>query len=132
MLNKEEINTFLAKGDINEQVAENLHSICSIENMPTWAQDSIKELIEGEKWEEINYRFYKCLTFGTGGIRGRTISKITTLAEKGKSKRKRNSDHAGIGTNILNELTIARATKALFQLSKENLIKKGDHNSQPL
>ena len=50
MLNKEEINTFLAKGDINEQVAENLYSICSLENMPTWTQDSIKELIEGEKW----------------------------------------------------------------------------------
>ena len=125
MLNKEEINTFLAKGDINEQVAENLYSICSLENMPTWTQDSIKELIEGEKWEEINYRFYKCLTFGTGGIRGRTISKITTLAERGKAKESETPDHAGIGTNILNELTIARATKALFQLSKENLIKKG-------
>ena len=107
MLNKEEINTFLAKGDINEQVAENLYSICSLENMPTWAQDSIKELIEGEKWEEINYRFYKCLTFGTGGIRGRTISKITTLAEKGKAKESETPDHAGIGTNILNELTIS-------------------------
>ena len=121
MLNKEEINTFVAKGNINERVAENLHSICSLENIPTWAHESIKELIEEEKWEEVNYRFYKCLTFGTGGIRGRTISKITTLAERGKAKDSETPDHAAIGTNILNELTIARATIALFQLSKENL-----------
>ena len=86
MLNKEEINTFLAKGDINEQVAENLHSICSIENMPTWAQDSIKELIEGEKWEEINYRFYKCLTFGTGGIRAEQYQKSLLWLRREKQK----------------------------------------------
>ena len=125
MLSKEEINTFVENGNINKQVAENLLIICSLENMPTWTIESIKELIHEENWEEINFRFYKCLNFGTGGIRGRTISKVTTSAERGNAKGNETPDHAAMGTNILNELTIARATKALFQLSKENLIKNG-------
>ena len=34
---------------------------------------------------ELNDRFYKTLAFGTGGLRGRTIGKIVTKAERGEA-----------------------------------------------
>ena len=31
---------------------------------------SVEELSQDNNWEELNDRFYKCLSFGTGGLRG--------------------------------------------------------------
>ncbi len=50
---------------------------------------SIAELVEGGEWTELNDRFYRALAFGTGGIRGRTIGKIVTRAERGTPQRTR-------------------------------------------
>jgi phosphoglucomutase len=47
------------------------------------------ELIDANEWEELNDRFYKTLAFGTGGLRGRTIGKVVTKAERGSAKRTR-------------------------------------------
>src|SRR5262249_33577269 len=41
---------------------------------------SVKELVQAAEWHEINDRFYQTLAFGTGGLRGRTIGKIVTMA----------------------------------------------------
>ncbi len=38
---------------------------------------------------ELNDRFYRTLSFGTGGLRGRTIGKIVTAAERGKARAER-------------------------------------------
>ena len=47
-------------------------------------ENSVVELVAGEHWEELNDRFYTRLAFGTGGLRGRTIGKIVTEAERGE------------------------------------------------
>ena len=44
---------------------------------------SIEELANGNEWSELNDRFYQTLAFGTGGLRGRTVGKIVTTAERG-------------------------------------------------
>ena len=44
--------------------------------------NSLNELIAQEAWDEINDRFHKQLSFGTGGMRGRTIGKIALLQQK--------------------------------------------------
>ena len=36
------------------------------------------------EWTELNDRFFRTLAFGTGGLRGRTIGKVVTNAERGK------------------------------------------------
>ena len=47
----------------------------------------VTELMEGGQWAELNDRFFKTLAFGTGGLRGRTIGKIVTAAERGTPRR---------------------------------------------
>ena len=46
---------------------------------------SVKELVDAGEWQELNDRFYQTLEFGTGGLRGRTIGKIVTTAERGNA-----------------------------------------------
>ena len=36
---------------------QKIYQYLFVENMPTWVHESIKELVEGEKWDEVNYSF---------------------------------------------------------------------------
>lgn len=51
--------------------------------LPDWALQSLTELIAARAWDELNDRFYRDLEFGTGGMRGRTIGRVSTTAEQG-------------------------------------------------
>ncbi|MDG0965524.1 MAG: phospho-sugar mutase [Opitutales bacterium] len=93
---------------------ENITELVECEKIPEWIIDSITELLDTENWEELNNRFYKNLAFGTGGMRGRTIGNYITKAERGKTKGKETPSFAAVGSNTLNEITVLRATKALF------------------
>src|SRR5438552_17674203 len=62
----------------------------------------VEELIAGDEWAELNDRFYKTLEFGTGGIRGRTIGKIVTKAERGDASPSERPEFPCIGTNAMN------------------------------
>ena len=101
-------------GNILPTTKSNCESFLSLEKMPQWAKDSIQELIENESWTELNDRFFKDITLGTGGMRGRTIGKVITKEEQGGTREGNTPKHAAIGTNTLNEITILRATKALY------------------
>jgi phosphoglucomutase len=101
-------------GDILPTTKRNCENFLSLENMPEWAKCSIQELIENENWTELNDRFFKDITLGTGGMRGRTIGRVITKEECGGTQEGKTPKHAAIGTNTLNEITILRATKALY------------------
>ena len=73
--------------------------------------DSLKSLIESGNAEELNNRFYKNIAFGTGGLRGRTIGMTATSSEKGDLGPSR----PGVGSNMLNEYTVAKATLGLYR-----------------
>lgn len=75
------------------------------------SMDSLIELIESGNAEELNNRFYKNIAFGTGGLRGRTIGMSPTEAEKGDQGPSR----PGVGSNMLNEYTVAKATLGLYR-----------------
>ena len=64
--------------------------------------------------EKAEDAFYKALEFGTGGMRGRTIGKLITDAEMGNAQKNETPAYAAVGSNTLNEITILRATKALY------------------
>lgn len=79
----------------------------------------VNELIEIEAWSELNDRFYKTLEFGTGGLRGRTIGKIVTNAERGAAKENEPPEFPCVGTNAMNFYNISRATQGLVSYINE-------------
>ena len=115
----EKIKKLAQEGHINQEAEKNLVEWLGLKNIPKYFTDSINELVNEEQWEEINNRFFKNISFGTGGIRGRTISKWVTKSERGDSNKDKSPKFAMVGTNALNEMIVTRATKALFDHAKE-------------
>ena len=105
--------------------SNNLLELLESKNIPKRIFNSIEELLLNENWEEINDRFHTHLKFGTGGMRGRTIGNVITQAEKGNSVEKETPEYAAVGSNTLNEITVIRATKALFLHIKKWLADEG-------
>ncbi len=76
-------------------------------------RDVVAELLEGEEWPELNDRFFRTLAFGTGGLRGRTIGRIVTKAERGKAGNDQPPEFPCVGTNAMNFYNVSRATQGL-------------------
>lgn len=93
---------------------------------PAWAQSSIEELVAAGAWGELNDRFYRYLEFGTGGMRGRTIAVRPAAAETGRVDAMGAPEHAAVGSNMLNDFTLVRATIGLFRYTQKYLAAKGD------
>ncbi len=74
---------------------------------------SVAELVEAEQWQELNDRFFRTLAFGTGGLRGRTIGRVVTAAERGGAGEVGRPEYPCVGTNAMNEANVARATRGL-------------------
>lgn len=108
-------------GKLLEPAGENLKAWLDGGFLPVWALDSLEELIAAEAWEELNDRFYKNLEFGTGGMRGRTIGKIMTAAEKGELSSLGTPAHPSVGVSSLNDFNIIRATIGLFRYCENYL-----------
>lgn len=103
---------------------ENIKLWLASKFLSKWAIDSIQELVDNRDWTELNDRFYQNLTFGTGGMRSRTLGKIITKAEQGLlNKDLPTPEYAAIGTYMLNDFNIIRATIGLYRYCKNNLEK---------
>lgn len=107
-------------GQLMTTAVENLQAFLAAD-LPNWAVQSIEELVEKEEWSELNDRFYCYLAFGTGGMRGRTIGKVTAQAETGEISASGSPEHAAIGSNVLNDFTLIRAVIGLFRYTKDYL-----------
>jgi phosphoglucomutase len=83
----------------------------------------IEELAENGAWTELNDRFFKTISFGTGGLRGRTIGKLVTRAEAGSRVKSVCPEFPCVGTNAMNFYNISRATQGLVRYLKEYLAK---------
>ncbi|HVU24836.1 MAG TPA: phospho-sugar mutase [Opitutus sp.] len=124
MTTSEHIQSAVQRGELLASAAENLALFLNAP-LPAWAQASIAELVTPGAWAELNDRFYRFLEFGTGGMRGRTIGVITTPAEMGPPNAAGTPDHAAIGTNVLNDFTLIRATIGLFRYTAGYLRGRG-------
>ena len=114
-----------AEGNLFKSSMENILEYLQIENAPEWMCSSIEELIDQKNWTELNDRFHSQLVFGTGGMRGRTIGKFITSSERGKSQEHETPQYAAVGVNTLNEITVLRATKALYKYTEGWLREQG-------
>ena len=104
-------------------LASSREAILNLYQSPTiesWEKLSIEELVGEQKWTELNDRFYTNLKFGTGGIRGRTICKTVTEAEKGTPTPLGAPEHAGVGTNVMNDANIRFAALGLGEYLLKN------------
>ncbi len=101
-----------ADGKLLESSLKNIQSLLAGSTNPVY-QLSIQELADAGEWTELNDRFFASLKFGTGGLRGRTIGKIVTKAERGTAAPEERPSFACVGTNSMNEYNVSRATQGL-------------------
>ncbi|MEY2502716.1 MAG: phosphoglucomutase [Verrucomicrobiota bacterium] len=107
-----------AAGDLIGSAHENIRQLLSTSGSPLYLA-AIFELAETNEWAELNDRFYKTLAFGTGGLRGRTIGKIVTKAERGNARDDQPPEFPCVGTNAMNFYNISRATQGLVAYLQE-------------
>ena len=124
----EKIEAAGAAGSLLESTVVNLKKWASADFLPNWAGASIVELVENSEWDELNDRFYQNLAFGTGGIRGRTIGSVPAAAETGTLSEMGSPEHAAVGSNLLNDFNLVRATIGLFRYTKQYLKKSGSYD----
>ena len=131
MTDLERIDAAAKSGRLLATAAENIASFLSAD-LPAWAVASIHALVEQEAWPELNDRFYRFLEFGTGGMRGRTIGAVQTGAEAGSPTPEQRAlgtpEHAAIGSNMMNDFTVARAVVGLFRYTRKYLAARGSRS----
>jgi phosphoglucomutase len=106
------IKKAVAQGQLIASSARNIRTLLEGAGSDIYFQ-SVKELVDATEWQELNDRFYQTLTFGTGGLRGRTIGKIVTTAERGNAREGERPEFPCVGTNAMNFFNINRATRGL-------------------
>ncbi|MGI9087494.1 MAG: phospho-sugar mutase [Chthoniobacterales bacterium] len=102
----------MKRGVLLDSALQNIRGLLRGSNSLVYA-DSIQELAQAANWDELNDRFYRTLAFGTGGLRGRTIGKIVTAAERGTPDALGRPEFPCVGTNAMNYYNIGRATRGL-------------------
>lgn len=117
----ETIESAGAEGFLLDSAVSNLKIWASSDFLPQWVVASINELVQKEQWEELNDRFYQNMTFGTGGIRGRTIGKFSTSVEHGSLSTMGTPEHAAVGTNVLNDFNLIKVIIGLYRYAKFHL-----------
>jgi phosphoglucomutase len=112
----EELNSTIeravARGQLLQSTAKNIRTLLAGATTDLYF-NSINQLADSCEWSELNDRFYQTLAFGTGGLRGRTIGKIVTTAERGHAGEDERPQFPCAGTNAMNFFNINRATRGL-------------------
>lgn len=124
------IKKSFADGNITEDTQKNLLEWLEAGFLPEWAVKAVEELVAQEQWNELNDRFFKKIAFGTGGMRGRTIGKVTPPSEMGTPSELGAPEHPAVGTANLNDFNIVRATVGLFRYI-DGWLKKTGENRPP-
>ncbi len=106
------ISRAVADGQLMDPAAKNIHALLGGAPSDLYLR-SVSELVDAGEWSELNDRFYQTLAFGTGGLRGRTIGKIVTGAERGNAREGERPEFPCVGTNAMNFFNISRATRGL-------------------
>ena len=106
------VQAAVASGKLLESSAKNILAILEKSGSPVVAA-SIGELVRAENWTELDNRFFRTIAFGTGGLRGKSISSVVTAAEQGAPQALGRPEFPAIGTASMNYYNISRATQGL-------------------
>jgi phosphoglucomutase len=113
----DQLQTAASSGALLAASHGNIHALLAASDNPLY-RASIEELAAASQWAELNDRFFQALKFGTGGLRGRTIGKVVTKAERGGAAEDQRPDHPCVGTNAMNFYNVSRATRGLVTYIK--------------
>ncbi|MDR1457974.1 MAG: hypothetical protein LBI37_00375 [Puniceicoccales bacterium] len=111
-------------GTLSKSSLRNIREWYACDDPQKIIQEVIFELANAGEFNELNNRFFKTLTFGTGGIRGRTVGDYITMAENGKSPNA-SPEFPAIGSTCLNHFNIIRATMSLHKYCKKVMDSQG-------
>jgi phosphoglucomutase len=119
------LETARRAGHLRDSTLENILSLMGRSNSHLYPA-AISELATANEWAELNDRFFRTLAFGTGGLRGRTIGKVVTTAERGNAAADAPPEFPSVGTNAMNFYSVSRATQGLVAYlhewrAKENM-----------
>src|ERR1700730_11993726 len=112
------IDNAVGSHQLLEPAAKNIRALLATAPSDLYSR-VVQELIATGEWDELNDRFYKTLEFGTCVIRGRTIGKIVTAAERGDAAQDKRPQFPCVGTNAMNFYNVNRATQGLVAYVKE-------------
>jgi len=118
------IERAVARGQLLESTAKNIRTLLAGATTDLYF-NSVNRLADSCEWGELNDRFYQTLAFGTGGLRGRTIGKIVTTAERGNAREGERPEFPCVGTNAMNFFNINRATRGLVAYLQEWIRREG-------
>jgi phosphoglucomutase len=118
-------------GKLLPSTVKNLEAWLSAGFLPAWALSSIDELVAAGQWEELNNRFFKTIAFGTGGMRDRTIAYVPAKAETGTLNSVGTPEHAAVGSTMLNDFNIIRASIGLYNYCAKYLREKTGRDEKP-
>ena len=104
--------------------AENIFSLLSGSTSAVY-EAAIAELASAGNWKELDNRFFRTLSFGTGGLRGKTIGAVVTKVEQGTPQPLGRPEFPCVGTNAMNTYSISRATQGLVAYVREHFKKSG-------
>src|SRR5436189_534578 len=107
-----QVKQAVADGQLMESTPKNIGTLLGGARTDLYFR-SVNELVSWAQWSELNDRFYQTLAFGTGGLRGRTIGKIVTAADRGSAPEDERPEFPCVGTNAMNFFNINRATRGL-------------------
>jgi phosphoglucomutase len=113
----DQLQTAASSGTLLAASHDNIRALLAASDNPLY-RASIEELAAANQWAELNDRFFQALKFGTGGLRGRTIGKVVTKAERGGAAEDQRPDHPCVGTNAMNFYNVSRATRGLVTYIK--------------
>jgi phosphoglucomutase len=113
-----EIADALRSGRLLDSAAQNIAALLRGAPSPFY-EKVVSELVEKGEWNELNDRFFRTLAFGTGGLRGRTIGKVVTVAERGSAGHNEPPEFPCVGTNAMNFYNVSRATQGLVGYLQE-------------
>ena len=107
----------VASGQLLESARSNIVSLLAGSTSEVTAR-AVAELAESGNWQELNDRFFTTLSFGTGGLRGRTIGRVVTTAEQGGGGPNGRPEHPCVGTAAMNYYNVGRAVRGLIAYAK--------------
>ena len=118
------IERAVTEGQLMESTGKNIRTLLAGTRSDLYLR-AVSELIGAIEWQELNDRFYQTLAFGTGGLRGRTIGKIVTTAERGNAREGERPEFPCVGTNAMNFFNINRATRGLVAYLQDSNRREG-------
>jgi phosphoglucomutase len=113
------IERAVADGQLMQATPKNIRALLAGASSELYLR-AVNELVNAAEWSELNDRFFRTLAFGTGGLRGRTIGKIVTAAERGNARENDRPEFPCVGTNAMNFFNISRATQGLVAYLHES------------